>query len=582
MVNSSRRCVWHLVFSFRRPLFVASHLEKHQKRSSPKPSQKKKEKKGSKPTADGGVVNDEGGGLDALCSLFNDSTNFERKGDPLEMPKRDSRPSHVVKLSRKGKKEIDTSSHGTLIDQHPSHIRKKMEKSSSISSLSKLSVVSNKENVDGLDFLRFQYDNSSYSEQKSERNGQSRGEPEADLSSPATVIKKDPRIRKETEKSSPISSLSKLSVVSNKENVDELDFLRFQYDNSSYSEQKVERSGQSRGEPEADLSSPNIIKKHPYIRKETEKFSSISSASKKPSEQRPYPLSKNYIGSLSRMIDATSKDRSPESCGAKKEYSKQDNASIQQFDNLCSLRDLMPVQSTRNSQNKNVEEGTHAESVDLFNHIHNLECQVKSLLQQLDVQNSEIEYLGKKLKGSGEDVNSPEPLQQKLTDEGKEAKEVDLTEEKPLYPDVESIVLGREVSVFDGPSIFDGSPSSQVFDFPKESSESFQEPAISNEAQDYERTLQSMGFDVQMSTNRELWEYPIDNQADIEENRHSFRDHVFLESHLNDFPQVESVQIYMELVITGLQQNPFLSYDKKIDRILWYKRYFAKIPEESL
>jgi len=89
-------------------------------------------------------------------------------------------------------------------------------------------------------------------------------------------------------------------------------------------------------------------------------------------------------------------------------------------------------------------------------------------------------------------------------------------------------------------------------------------------------------FEVSMLNTNDEWHFPINNQANIKEDRHSFAEHVFLDHHLNDFPQVEPVLKYMELVITGLQQNPHLSHRQKVGKIKWYKMYFSKMSPESL
>jgi len=95
-------------------------------------------------------------------------------------------------------------------------------------------------------------------------------------------------------------------------------------------------------------------------------------------------------------------------------------------------------------------------------------------------------------------------------------------------------------------------------------------------------TVPRNGFEIQMLNEDQEWTFPVDNQTELKEDQYDFSHHVFLDRHLDDFPQVEPVRKYMELVITGLQQNPYLSYDKKIRRILWYKKYFAKLPEDAL
>ena len=90
------------------------------------------------------------------------------------------------------------------------------------------------------------------------------------------------------------------------------------------------------------------------------------------------------------------------------------------------------------------------------------------------------------------------------------------------------------------------------------------------------------GFEEQMLNINRVWQFPVDNQQNTDEDRYTFHDHVFLDHHLVDFPQVEPVLKYMELVITGLQQNPYLSYEEKVGKIMWYKTYFSKFSVDAL
>lgn len=62
----------------------------------------------------------------------------------------------------------------------------------------------------------------------------------------------------------------------------------------------------------------------------------------------------------------------------------------------------------------------------------------------------------------------------------------------------------------------------------------------------------------------------------VEEHNTSFHEHVFLERQLNTgFPKSGPVRNFMELVCTGLSQNPRLSVREKLDHIDWYRKYFA-------
>ena len=56
----------------------------------------------------------------------------------------------------------------------------------------------------------------------------------------------------------------------------------------------------------------------------------------------------------------------------------------------------------------------------------------------------------------------------------------------------------------------------------------------------------------------------------------SFTEHVFLDKYLAEFPQLEPVQKFMRIILTGLSQNSYLSVKEKRETIEWYKRYFAE------
>lgn len=79
------------------------------------------------------------------------------------------------------------------------------------------------------------------------------------------------------------------------------------------------------------------------------------------------------------------------------------------------------------------------------------------------------------------------------------------------------------------------------------------------------------------------WRFPVDNEQDMGvEDDTSFEEHVFLDHYLDEFPEEGPIKHFMELVITGLQQNPYLTVAQKQERIFWFKEYFEKFPEEDL
>ncbi|XP_016391412.1 28S ribosomal protein S31, mitochondrial-like [Sinocyclocheilus rhinocerous] len=75
------------------------------------------------------------------------------------------------------------------------------------------------------------------------------------------------------------------------------------------------------------------------------------------------------------------------------------------------------------------------------------------------------------------------------------------------------------------------------------------------------------GFEemIQWTKEDKLWQYPINNEAGLEEEASvPFHEHVFLEKHLDEsFPQQGPVRHFMELVITGLAKNHHLTVQQK-------------------
>ncbi|KAL4660628.1 28S ribosomal protein S31, mitochondrial [Arapaima gigas] len=93
------------------------------------------------------------------------------------------------------------------------------------------------------------------------------------------------------------------------------------------------------------------------------------------------------------------------------------------------------------------------------------------------------------------------------------------------------------------------------------------------------------GFEEMIEWTKEgkLWKYPIDNEAGLEEEAQvPFHEHVFLEKHLEEgFPKQGPVRHFMELVISGLARNPYLTAAQKAEHIAWYREYF-KTKEDLL
>uniref|UniRef100_A0A8D0CI89 Small ribosomal subunit protein mS31 n=1 Tax=Scleropages formosus TaxID=113540 RepID=A0A8D0CI89_SCLFO len=91
-------------------------------------------------------------------------------------------------------------------------------------------------------------------------------------------------------------------------------------------------------------------------------------------------------------------------------------------------------------------------------------------------------------------------------------------------------------------------------------------------------TLPRNGFEEMIEWTKEgkLWKYPIDNEAGLEEEAQvPFQEHIFLEKHLDEgFPKQGPVRHFMELVVSGLARNPYLTVAQKAEHIAWYREYF--------
>ncbi|NXS59239.1 RT31 protein, partial [Brachypteracias leptosomus] len=88
------------------------------------------------------------------------------------------------------------------------------------------------------------------------------------------------------------------------------------------------------------------------------------------------------------------------------------------------------------------------------------------------------------------------------------------------------------------------------------------------------------GFEEMIQWTKEgiLWEFPIDNEAGMEDDA-EFHEHIFLEKHLKDFPKQGPIRHFMELVICGLSKNPYLSVKQKVEHIEWFQKYFEEKKE---
>ncbi|XP_034540159.1 28S ribosomal protein S31, mitochondrial [Notolabrus celidotus] len=86
---------------------------------------------------------------------------------------------------------------------------------------------------------------------------------------------------------------------------------------------------------------------------------------------------------------------------------------------------------------------------------------------------------------------------------------------------------------------------------------------------------------IQLTKEGKMWQYPINNEAGLEEEAQVlFHEHVFLDQHLEEgFPRQGPVRHFMELVVTGLSRNPYLTVQQKKEHISWFKDYFNQKEE---
>ncbi|CAE1323227.1 MRPS31 [Acanthosepion pharaonis] len=85
---------------------------------------------------------------------------------------------------------------------------------------------------------------------------------------------------------------------------------------------------------------------------------------------------------------------------------------------------------------------------------------------------------------------------------------------------------------------------------------------------------------INLTNEGKYWTFPIDNEAGWEEEKKiGFHEHVFLEHLIVDFPKKGPIRHFMELVITGLSNNPHLTVQQKKEHVDWFRDYFEKKKE---
>jgi len=81
-----------------------------------------------------------------------------------------------------------------------------------------------------------------------------------------------------------------------------------------------------------------------------------------------------------------------------------------------------------------------------------------------------------------------------------------------------------------------------------------------------------------------LWHFPINNEQGIDEDQmDSFIEHVFLERHVESWcPQSGPLRDFMEAVCTTLSKNAFMTVQKKLEYIDWFRDYFDQPHQKEI
>ncbi|XP_074838684.1 small ribosomal subunit protein mS31 isoform X2 [Carettochelys insculpta] len=129
-------------------------------------------------------------------------------------------------------------------------------------------------------------------------------------------------------------------------------------------------------------------------------------------------------------------------------------------------------------------------------------------------------------------------------------------------------------------NIFPDAPTATQRTPESESSPSLWDLELANEIAAVNHKPPRNGFEemIQWTKEGKLWEFPINNEAGIEDDV-EFHEHIFLDKYLEDFPKQGHIRHFMELVTCGLSKNPYLSVKEKAEYIEWFRNYFQEKEE---
>lgn len=145
-----------------------------------------------------------------------------------------------------------------------------------------------------------------------------------------------------------------------------------------------------------------------------------------------------------------------------------------------------------------------------------------------------------------------------------------LKQEKPTdFRKRKYLFKGKRLSIFadkafaDEPPEPEASPSLWEIEFAKQLASVADQP--------FENGFEEM---IQWTKEGKLWEFPVNNEAGLDDDGSEFHEHIFLDKYLEDFPKQGPIRLFMELVTCGLSKNPYLSVKQKAEHIEWFRNYF--------
>ncbi|XP_066237060.1 small ribosomal subunit protein mS31 isoform X1 [Saccopteryx leptura] len=164
---------------------------------------------------------------------------------------------------------------------------------------------------------------------------------------------------------------------------------------------------------------------------------------------------------------------------------------------------------------------------------------------------------------------STRPVHQIQFDEGSDSY-ADQEKTTDLRKSVrKNIFKGKRLNIFDLQAATEKAPETETA--PSLWDVEFAKQLAAVSEQPFQNGFEEM---IQWTKEGKLWEFPINNEAGFDDDGSEFHEHIFLDKHLEDFPQQGPIRHFMELVTCGLSKNPYLSVKQKVEHIEWFKNYF--------